>query len=424
MTSDSAAYPPMREILLKLGILSFGLFIVGTNAFVIAGLLPRIADTLGVTPAVVSYSITFYALVVAIVAPVLSITLARMSRTTLMASGLALIAVGTVLAALSHDIVLFTLGRMIAGAGGAALVPSATAAATAIVPPARRGTAIAFVSAGFTLSTAIGAPLGTAIGEVGGWELPLWVLAGLAALLVPAVVFGVRGIPLPAAASFRRRLSALRDRRLVLTLLAGLLMFASFNSVYIFSSTITQHATGGSGSLLAALLFAYGLAGIVGNVFAGPLTDRAGSRRFAIATIGIQVLLLLALPLLDGGFWGTAVLFVIWGLTAFATVVPLQHRLVEIDPANAGISLSWWASATYLGIAVAPLLGATVLGVNPQLVPVVGAVLALAAIVVFLVGFGAPARNPGDIGQSGREKSPASAQDARNGEIDAANLVP
>jgi DHA1 family inner membrane transport protein len=68
--------------------------------------------------------------------------------------------------------------------------------------------------------------------------------------------------------------------------------------------------------------------------------------------------------------------------------VPLQHRLVEIDPANAGISLSWWASATYLGIAVAPLLGAAVLGVNVQLVPVVGAVLALAAIVVFLVGFG------------------------------------
>lgn len=387
MTTDHPSYAPMREIVLKLGILAFGLFVVGTNAFVVAGLLPKIAATLGVTPAVVSYSITFYALVVAVVAPVISITLARMSRTALMAIGLALIAVGTVLAALSHDIVTFTLGRMIAGAGGAALVPSATAAATAIVPPERRGTAIAFVSAGFTLSTAVGAPLGTAIGSVGGWELPLWALAALAVLLVPAVVFGVRGIPLPAPATFRRRLSALRDRRLVLTLLAGLLMFASFNSVYIFSSSVTQRATGGSGSLLAALLLAYGVAGIVGNVFAGPLTDRAGSRAFAIGTIGLQVLLLLALPLLDGGFWGTAVLFVIWGLTAFASAVPLQHRLVEIDPVNAGISLSWWASATYVGIAIAPLLGSAVLGVNVQLVPVVGAVLALTAIVVFLVGF-------------------------------------
>jgi predicted MFS family arabinose efflux permease len=387
VTVIEQSYAPMRESLLKLGILAFGLFTVGTNAFVIAGLLPQIAGTLGVTSAEVSYSITFYALVVAIAAPVISITLARMSRTTLMASGLALIAVGTALAALSHDLELFTLGRMVAGAGGAALVPSATAAATAVVPPERRGTAIAFVSAGFTLSTAVGAPLGTAIGAVGGWELPLWVITGLAVLLVPAVLFGVRRIPLSPPASFGRRLAALRDRRLVLTLLAGLLMYASFNGVYIFSATITHVATGGSGSLLAVLLFAFGVAGIVGNVFAGPLTDRAGSRRFAIATIGIQVLLLLALPMLDGGFWGTAVLFVIWGLTAFASAVPLQHRLVAIDPASAGISLSWWASATYLGIAGASLLGSAVLGVNPQLLPVMGALLALAAIVLFLIGF-------------------------------------
>ena len=131
MTTIEQSYAPWREIVLKLGILAFGLFVVGTNAFVIAGLLPKIADTLGVTPTDVSYSITFYALVVAVVAPVISISLARMSRTVLMASGLGLIAVGTVLAALSHNLALFTLGRMIAGAGGAALVPPATAAATA-----------------------------------------------------------------------------------------------------------------------------------------------------------------------------------------------------------------------------------------------------------------------------------------------------
>src|SRR6195952_696561 len=302
MTVIEQSYAPAREIYLKLAILAFGLFIVGTNAFVIAGLLPQIASSLGVTPTEVSYSITFYALVVAIAAPAISILLARMSRTTLMASGAALIAIGTVLAALSHDIELFTIGRMIAGAGGAALVPSATAAATAIVPPQRRGTAIAFVSAGFTLSTAVGAPLGTAIGAVGGWELPLYVLAGLALLLVPVILLVVRGIPLSAPATFRRRLSSLRDSRLTLTLFAWLFIFASFNSVYIFSSEVTHTATGGSGSLLAILLLSYGVAGIIGNVFSGPLTDRVGNRVFGVVMIAIQVVLLGLLPVLDGSF--------------------------------------------------------------------------------------------------------------------------
>jgi DHA1 family inner membrane transport protein len=387
MTVIEQSYAPAREIYLKLGILAFGLFIVGTNAFVIAGLLPQIAQSLGVTPTEVSYSITFYALVVAIAAPAISILLSRMSRTHLMASGAALIAVGTVLAALSHNIELFTIGRMIAGAGGAALVPSATAAATAVVPPERRGTAIAFVSAGFTLSTAVGAPLGTAIGAVGGWELPLFVVAGLSALLVPAILLLVRGIPLSAPATFRRRLASLRDSRLTLTLFAGLFIFASFNSVYIFSSEVTRTATGGSGSLLAVLLLSYGVAGIIGNVFSGPLTDRIGNRVFGVIMLAIQVLLLALLPVLDGSFVGTMILFIVWGITAFASGVPLQHRLVSIDPANAGVALSWWASATYIGIAVAPLIGGAALAVNVQLVPVGGAVLAAVAIVLFLLGY-------------------------------------
>ncbi len=381
------SYAPAREIYLKLGILSAGLFVVGTNAFVIAGLLPQIAHTLGVTPAEVSYSITFYALVVAVGAPIISITLARMSRTTLLAAGLALIAVGTVLAAFAHNIELFTIGRMIAGVGGAALVPSATAAATAVVPPNRRGRAIAFVGAGFTLSTAVGAPLGTAIGAAGGWELPLLVVAGIAALLIPAVGVGVRGLPLPAPATVRRRLASLKDHRLTLTLFAGLFIFASFNSVYIFSSVVTRTATGGSQGLLSILLFGYGIAGIVGNVISGPLTDRLGSRGFGVATLIIQVLLPALLPVLDSSFVGTLVLFVVWGVTAFASGVPLQHRLVEIDPANAGVALSWWATATYLGIAVAPLLGARALAVDVQLVPVAGASLAAVAIGFFLVGY-------------------------------------
>ena len=387
MTVIEQSYAPAREIYLKLGILSAGLFVVGTNAFVIAGLLPQIAGTLGVTPTEVSYSITFYALVVAIVAPIISISLARMSRTTLMALGLVLIAIGTVLAALSHNIELFTVGRMIAGVGGAALVPSATAAATAVVPPNRRGTAIAFVGAGFTLSTAVGAPLGTAIGAGGGWELPLFVVAGIAALLVPAVAIFVRGIPLSAPATIGRRLASLRDHRLTLTLFAGLFIFASFNSVYIFSSEITRVATGGSQGLLSVLLAGYGIAGIVGNVVSGPLTDRLGSRAFGIGTLIVQVALLALLPVLDGSFVGTLVLFIVWGITAFASGVPLQHRLVEIDPANAGVALSWWATATYLGIAIAPLLGAGALVVGVQIIPLVGAVLAAVAIGFFVLGY-------------------------------------
>ncbi|HXR44658.1 MAG TPA: MFS transporter, partial [Pseudolysinimonas sp.] len=87
-------------------VLAAGLFLVGTNAFVIAGVLPAIARDLHVTTADASYSITLYAIVVAVVAPAISIVLPRWSRTKLMFAGLAVVVAGTVLSASAPDLAL------------------------------------------------------------------------------------------------------------------------------------------------------------------------------------------------------------------------------------------------------------------------------------------------------------------------------
>ena len=44
---------PLNLSRFRLGTLAFALFVVGTNAFVLAGVLPAIGDSLDVTPAVV-----------------------------------------------------------------------------------------------------------------------------------------------------------------------------------------------------------------------------------------------------------------------------------------------------------------------------------------------------------------------------------
>jgi len=265
----------------RLAVLAIGLFIVGTNGFVIAGLLPNIAKSLGVQASDVSYSITYYAIIVAVASPAMSILLPRLSRTTLMSLGLVLITIGTVIAASAPTLLVFTLGRVVAALGGAALVPPATATAAILATPEKRGRAIAFVAVGFTAATAFGAPLGTALAGVGGWRAPLYGVAGLAALTAVAVALFVRHIPLGDPISARRRFAVLRDRRIILALVATLLVVAGFNVVYIFSSAVVAPATDGSSSLLALLLLIFGVAGIAGNVVAGPLTDRFGNRPVA-----------------------------------------------------------------------------------------------------------------------------------------------
>jgi predicted MFS family arabinose efflux permease len=390
MTTIEQSYVP-RAVTARLGILAAGLFVVGTNAFVIAGLLPEIARSLHTSVASVSYSITLYAIVVAVASPVISVALARLDRSRLMAAGLVLIATGTGVATAAGGIGTFDAGRLLAAIGGAALVPAATAAAPALLPPAQRGRALAIAGLGFTVATAIGSPAGTALAGIGGWRLPLGILAALALVLAAAVVVFVRGIPLGAAAGLRGRFRVLGRGPMLAALAATLLMTAGFNVVYVFSAAVTAPTTRGSSVELAVLLLLYGVGGIVGTNLAGRLTDRVGSRLVLSIALVAEVVVFVLLPFVDGSLAAMATMFVVWGIVAFAAVVAVQHRLVGIDPAAAGIALSWYSTAMYIGIALAPVVGALALGTDGRggatAVPLVGAGLAVLALAAFLVGF-------------------------------------
>ncbi|WP_246846294.1 MFS transporter [Humibacter ginsenosidimutans] len=365
-----------------------GLFAVGTNAFVIAGLLPRIADGLGASQASVSYTITIYAVLVAVASPAVAIVLARVSRAGLMASGALLFTVGVVVAALSTSLTWFVIARVIAAFGGAALVPTASAVAATIVAPERRGRALAFVGAGFTLAVAIGSPLGTALGSAAGWRAPMWLLVGIGALVTVLIPVAFRGMPRPAPVSLRARVRPLSDLRVIAALGGVLFATASFNIVYIFSAQVLHRATGGSGTLLAVLLLVYGGAGVLGNVFAGRITDRYGSRASAAVALIVQAVALVAVAFFEWSYPLCLLLFVVWGVVVAGLTIPMQHRLVSIDPANAQQTMAWFSTAMYLGIAIAPPLGNAAIGLGgPWLVPIAGAVVSVLALGLFLLGF-------------------------------------
>ena len=171
MTDPRAAHGP-APVTAQLALLSFATFIVGTNGFVIAGLLPDIADSLETTPSGVGISITAYAAIVAVLAPTFATVLARVPRTGLIAAGLVVTGVGTAMTAIATDLPLFIVGRAVAGVGGAAIVPTAVAAAPVMVPVTRRGRAIAIVMLGFTFSR-MGPSQGKPPQSVGAAMMPL-----------------------------------------------------------------------------------------------------------------------------------------------------------------------------------------------------------------------------------------------------------
>jgi DHA1 family inner membrane transport protein len=214
-------------------------------------------------------------------------------------------------------------------------------------------------------------------------------------VLAVAVGVLVRNIPVGEPVGFRRRFATLTNPRLVAGIIATLLAICGFNVVYIFSSSVTRGATADAGTLLAVLLLIFGVAGILGNILAGRLTDRLGSRVVAGVFLGVQIVSLAALPAVASSFVGTAIVFAVWGVAANGSLLPIQHRLIEVDPATAGVALSWYSTAMYAGIALAPPLGNVALALTgPELVPIFGAIAVALALAVFQVSWMTRRVNP------------------------------
>ena len=368
-----------RATTVKLVLLAGGAFIFGTGGFVIAGVLPSIAESFEIDIAEASLLITVYALVFAVGAPLIAMVTSRVPRAVLISVGLAVGTVGTILAAFVPTFELMIAARVIGAIGAAAYVPAATSAAAAIAEPGKQGRAVALVTGGFTAATALGAPLGTAIGSIGTWHWSLWFVGGLGAIALAAIVFVLRGIPAASPMTVRERFAPLASLRIGTVLFTILLVVAGQYSAYTFFGAVQDRATDGNGLVLSVLLFVYGAAATVGNIAAGSLVDRFGNRRVLNVAILVLILAFAVMPFTAATLPGAIVTIAVWGLSAWAALLALQVRVVAVSPG----AIAWSTSAVFIGIAVSAPLGSFAiheLGVHYLTLGVVIVVVAAALV--------------------------------------------
>ncbi|MBV8933618.1 MAG: MFS transporter, partial [Kutzneria sp.] len=164
----------------QVAVLAFGTFAVGTDAFVVAGLLPDISRSLSVSVAAAGQLVSVFSLAYAVLSPLLAALTGSWSRRAVLVTALLVFATGNVATALVPGYPLVLATRVLAAAGAAMFTPNAGATAAAIAGERRRGQAISMVTMGLTCSLVAGAPLGTAIGNAWGWRSTMWFVAALA----------------------------------------------------------------------------------------------------------------------------------------------------------------------------------------------------------------------------------------------------
>ncbi len=330
--------------------------VIGTGAFVLGGILAPLARDLGVGVPTAGQAMTAYALSTALLAPMVLLATGRWPRKRALLLALALFAAGNLLCALAGSLAALLVGRVLMGLG-AVFTPIAAGVAVAIVEPARRGQALAFVFLGISLSYVVGVPLGAWLGLRYGWHVPIWVVVALCALAIAAVALRVPGDMASPGASFRGLGSVLARREIQATLALTLLYFIAIFAVFSYIGPVLQALSPMSGERLSVTLALFGASGVAGTLIGGAANDRYGSRRTLAVQLSALGATMALLPLAAGSWPALMILLLAWGTAGFGMMAPQQSRLAAMAPAHAPMLLSLNTSMLYLGTAGGAIVG-------------------------------------------------------------------
>ncbi len=346
-------------------VLALSTFSFGSSAFIFAGLLESMAVDLGVSTGAVGQLQTAYVLTSALAGPPLAMLLGRRERKAVLLTALGAAIVFSLLCMFAANFSQLLVLRAILGGIAALAGPAASTMAASLVPPERRGSAMATVMGGMTIAFLLGIPLGSVVGAAFGWRSTFALSALLSVIAFAAVAVFIPRVEAPAP---------VRGGKLAIGVAAPLwaatfLAFGANMTISTYIAPIIRLQTGITGAGVGAFQLMIGVGSFIGLWLGGRSADR-GKGGLSVA-LGFLALALAAglheIELLGGAPEGAATyavvcLAILIAATALFSIMPVvQTRLVEALPTAAPMALALNGSAASFGQGLGGGLGGAML---------------------------------------------------------------
>lgn len=330
---------------------------IGIAEFVTMGVLPQIAEGLEVSIPTAGHAISAYALGVVVGAPLAAVGAARAPRRALLIGFMVLFAVANLAAAMAPTMGTLIVARFVAGLPHAGFFGLAALAAISMSPADRGGRAVGTVMLGIPIALVAGVPLGTWAGQVFGWRVSFWAVAGIGLLAALLVRTWVPRTERDRSGSRRAELRAFADPQFWLTLLIGAVGFGGMFATYSYIAPTITDVTGLDERWVPVFLLIYGVASLAGTYLGGWAADWSVLRTLVLMGLGSAVSLLVFVWTSSWALPAILTLVMI-GLTSSAWVVGLQLRLMHV----AGPAKTLGAAMNHASLNAANALGAWVGG--------------------------------------------------------------
>ncbi|NWC88423.1 MFS transporter [Pseudomonas reactans] len=357
--------------------LAVGAFGIGVTEFAPMGMLPTIANDLGVSIPTAGLLVSAYALGVLLGAPLMILTTGKIPRRYLLVGLMAIFTLGNVMSALATGYYDLLIARVITSLNHGAFFGVGSIVAASVVAPDKRAGAVAAMFMGLTLATIGGVPLATWFGELLGWRTAFWGIGGLVLVTMVALWFALPNLPLPKSDGVLAEIKVLGRGSVLAALALTVVGSGAMFTVFTYIAPILSNETHASTPFITAMLVLFGVGLTLGNMWGGKAADRSIDRTL-IVSLSALILVLLAFAFLMRWPIPAAVSILIWGIASFAVVPPLQMRVMEAAKDAPNLASAVNIGAFNFGNAIGAAVGGAVInaGLGYPAISLAGAAMA------------------------------------------------
>ncbi len=365
-------------------ILTVGVFGIINTEMGVIGILPLIAETFQVTVPEAGWTVSIFALVVAISAPVMPLLFSGVNRKVVMLLAMGVFTLSNIISMLTDNFMVLLIARALPAFLHPVYVSMALTVAASSVGKEKASKAVAKIFIGVSAGMVLGVPVTSYIASEVSYMMGMLFFTVVNVLVFVATLLFIPSMPVRDKLSYGVQLNVLGKKIIWYSILAVTLINGALFGFFSYMADYLKTVTGVSYGVISALLLVYGLANIIGNIIAGKQLARNPVRSMMFIPLA---LLAFYICLFIWGEWLVAmsVIIMVLGVLAGYGQNTMQYMIAHAAPEAPDFANGLFLLSANLGTTLgAAVCGAFITAFDTRY-SVWGALLFLFVSIVFIV---------------------------------------
>ena len=381
----NTSIPTNKKALLSLAIGGFG---IGLTEFVIMGILPNIAGSMGISIPMSGHFIAIYALGVVVGAPLMARITQNMTPKKSLLFLMIWFTVFNSLSALSGNYWTMMFFRFMSGMPHGAFFGIGAVVSGYLTRPEKAAQAMAIMFSGLTIANILGVPLGTYIGQQFHWSFS-FLLVGIAGLATLASLYkwmpGDSFVKDPGPGD-KTAVQGIKSKKLWALIALTTVGTGGFFAWYSYIAPLSITVTGLPQTHVSYVMIVAGLGMFVGNFLGARMLEYFRPVKSVVISLLCMTLVLLATAFFAEHTLALYLLSFMVGVITFSITAPIQTAIIKAAKGAEKLGSSMNQSAFNMGNASGAYLGGLpmVFGLGVSYASVVGSLLAFSGAMIGL----------------------------------------